>query len=123
MPNLCIHQDGSCKMKPMAPWPKSKMTESPAFEHTGLDYFRPLYIKQNKERKKAWVCIFTCITVIEMHLELVEDMKSEQFLLALRRFVARRGKPNEIISDNGPLTYGKTLLATLQYIHISTTKG
>ena len=89
-------------MKPMAPWPKSKMTESPVFEHTGLNYFRPLYIKQNKERKKAWVCIFTCITVIAIHLELVEDMKSEQFLLALRRFVARRGKPNEIISDYGP---------------------
>ena len=29
-------------------------------------------------------------------------MTSEQFLLALRRFVARRGKPNEIISDNVP---------------------
>lgn len=48
----------------------------------------------------AWVCIFTCITIKAIHLELIEGMTSEQFLLALRRFVACRGKPNEIISDN-----------------------
>ena len=96
------HQGGPCKMKPMAPLPKSKVTESLAFEHTGLDYFGPLHIKQNKERKKAWVHIFTCITVRAIHFELVEDMTSEQSLLALRRFVACRGKPNEIISDNAP---------------------
>ena len=89
-------------MKPMAPRPKSKVTESPAFKNTGLDYFGPLYIKQHKERKKACVSIFTCITVRAIHLELVEDMTSEQFLLALRRFVARRGKLNEIISINAP---------------------
>ena len=35
-----------------------------------------------------------------MHLEVVEDMTAETFLEALRRFVARRGKPDEIISDN-----------------------
>ena len=42
------HQGGPCKMKPMAPWPKSKVTESLAFEHTGFDYLGPLHIKQNK---------------------------------------------------------------------------
>ena len=30
----------------------------------------------------------------------MSDMSTEQFLLGLRRFMARRGKPNEIISDN-----------------------
>ena len=34
----------------MAPWPKSKVTESPALEHTGLDYFQPLYIKKKKTK-------------------------------------------------------------------------
>ena len=48
-------------MKPMAPWPKSKVTESPAFEHTGLDYFGALYIKQNKERKgRGGGCYVIC---------------------------------------------------------------
>ena len=35
-----------------------------------------------------------------IHLELVEDMTPAQFLACLRRFIARRGKPDEIISDN-----------------------
>lgn len=39
-------------MELVAPWPKSKVTESLAFEHTGLEYFRPFSIKKNKERKK-----------------------------------------------------------------------
>ena len=35
-----------------------------------------------------------------MHLELIETMSAEGFLLSVRRFIARRGKPKLIISDN-----------------------
>ena len=36
-----------------------------------------------------------------VHLELVSDLTSEGFIAALRRFVARRGKPHLLWSDNG----------------------
>lgn len=36
-----------------------------------------------------------------VHLELVTDLTSESFIASLRRFVARRGKPLELLSDNG----------------------
>ena len=71
-------------------------------EQTGLDYFRPLYVKNGTVQSKAWACIFTCITVRAIHLELVEDMAAAQFLACLKRFVARTGKPDGIISDNAP---------------------
>ena len=97
----CIkHQGGPYRAKPMAPWPKSKVTESKAFLNTGLDYFGPLFVKQGKNQLKYWVCLFTCVTTRAIHLELVEGMSAEQFLFALRRFIARRGKPNQIILDN-----------------------
>ena len=35
-------------------------------------------------------------------MELVKDVTAEQFLLALRRFIARRGKPTQIKLDNAP---------------------
>lgn len=36
-----------------------------------------------------------------MHIELVSDLSSATFISALRRFIARRGKPEHIHSDNG----------------------
>ena len=35
-----------------------------------------------------------------VHLEIVEDMSADQFLLGLHRFIARCGAPCQIISDN-----------------------
>ena len=84
------------------PLAKIKVNESPAFTNTGLDYFGPLYVKNGTVRSKVGECIFTCIAVRAIHLELVEDIAAAQFLACLRRFVARRGNPDKIISDNAP---------------------
>ena len=84
----------------MSPWPRSKTTESSPFTNTGVDYFGPLYVKNGGNRKKVWICLFTCIAIRAVHLEVVEDMTAEHFLEAFWRFIARRGKPNKIISDN-----------------------
>ena len=86
----------------MSPWPRKKVAQSAPFTYTGLDYFGPLYIQGESSKEKVWVCLFTCVTVRAIHLELVKDMTAEQFLLALRRFIARRGKPTQIILDNAP---------------------
>ena len=97
----CIkHQGDPYKVKPMASWPKIKVNESPAFPQTGFGYFGPLYVKNGTVLTKAWVCIVTCIAVRAIDLEPVEDMTAAQFLACLRRFIACRGKPDKIISDN-----------------------
>ena len=100
---LCRRIEGRpYKLPTMAPLPKQRVTESSPFTFTGLDYLGPLYIKEGLQYKKVWVCLFTCLCVRAIHLELVSDMTSIQFLLALRRFVARRGRPTEIFCDNAP---------------------
>ena len=97
----CIRfQGGPYKIKPVSPWPKSRVTVSSPFTNTGVDYFGPLYIKSVGPQTKVWICLFTCTAVRAIHLEVVENMSAESFLEALRRFIARRGKPDEIISDN-----------------------
>lgn len=96
------------KAKPFAPpsmpdLPKERVAMSPPFTFTGVDYFGPLYCRENsdpKKEKKAWVVLFTCMSIQAVHLELVNDMSTQNFLGALRRFIARRGKPNSIFSDN-----------------------
>ena len=36
-----------------------------------------------------------------VHIEVVTSLNTEAFLAALRRFIASRGKPKTIYSDNG----------------------
>ena len=47
-------------------------------------------------------CLFTCLTIRPVHLKLVKGLSAPLFLNSLKRFVARRGKPKLIVSDNAP---------------------
>lgn len=54
-----------------------------------------------------------------MHIELVSDISTDTFLLALRRFVARRGRCSIIYCDNGTNFVGAdNLLKTLDWERI-----
>ena len=84
----------------MAPLPKTRVTSVVPFSRTDLDYLVPLYIKAIKGQRKVWVCLFTCMVTRAIHLELLQDMSAEEFLLGFRRFISNRGTPIEITSDN-----------------------
>ena len=84
----------------MPPIPTERVSVAVPFTNTAVDYFGPLYIKVKRDTQKVWVCLYTCLTTQAVHLELMQDMSTEQFLLGFRRFIAQHGKPNKIISDN-----------------------
>lgn len=75
------------------------------FECTGVDYAGPIMAASRQGRGcrlvKVYIAIFVCFTTKAIHLELVSDLTSDKYLLALFRFISRRGKPNDIYSDNG----------------------
>ena len=87
-------------MPPMTPWPKSQVMKSSPFAFISLDYLGPLYIKESGKIQKTWVCLFTCLAVRAVHLELARNMSAEQFLLSLQKFIARCGQPTKIVCDN-----------------------
>ena len=64
----------------------------------GLDFAGHLYLEDSGE--KVYICLFTCAVTSAVHLELVCDITTERFLLALRRMIARRGMYSIIWSDN-----------------------
>ena len=69
----------------------------------GLDFAGPLYYMNNhtdKESRKCYILLFTCCFSRIIHLELTTDISSKTFLLALRRFISKRGCPKIIISDS-----------------------
>ncbi|XP_015122234.1 uncharacterized protein LOC107044737 [Diachasma alloeum] len=83
----------------------ARVTEAKPFSNVGVDYCGPFYVKEkkhrNRNRVKVWVAVFVCFVVKAVHLEVVTDLTTEGFIAALKRFVARRGKPRNIHSDNG----------------------
>ncbi|XP_028298617.1 uncharacterized protein LOC114460934 [Gouania willdenowi] len=73
----------------------------PAFYSTGVDCFGPYTIKIGRRNEKRWGILFKCLTTRAVHLDLIPSMDTDAFLMALRRFIARRGKPKEILCDQG----------------------
>ena len=87
-------------MPVMAPFPRSRVSQAIPFSGTGLDYLGPIFVKYCGETRKRWICLFTCLVIRAVHLELLQDMTTEEFLYAFRRFISTRGTPTQIISDN-----------------------
>ena len=73
-----------------------------------------MFVRSGNTQQKVWICLFTCLVTRAVHLELLRDMSTEEFLLGFRRFVSQRGCPVEIISDNS-LTF-KTADSALSLI-------
>ena len=84
------------------PLPTSRVSDGRAFSTTGVDYAGPLYVKSStgdQRPTKVYIALFTCAVVRAVHLEVVEDLSSESFIRAFRRFVSRRRVPERLISD------------------------
>ncbi|XP_071052883.1 uncharacterized protein [Onthophagus taurus] len=101
----CYRANPRAKQPVMGNLPRERVTPAPPFYTTGVDYAGPFLLKDKKGRgaklSKAYVCLFVCFTTRAIHLELVTELTTECFIAALRRFSARRGKPNRMFSDNG----------------------
>ena len=74
---------------------------NPPFCYTGVDCFGPFLIKVGRKEVKRYCCIFTCLNTRAVHLEKLDTMETDSFVDAFNRFVARRGVPKKMWSDNG----------------------
>ncbi|XP_064631640.1 uncharacterized protein LOC135489935 [Lineus longissimus] len=87
----------------MAPLPDFRVTiPVRAFSRCGVDYAGPFFVKiSRKTSAKRYICLFTCTTSRAVHLEVAYSLDTSSFLNAFFRMVARRGKPEFVVSDNG----------------------
>ncbi|XP_063830265.1 uncharacterized protein LOC135079544 [Ostrinia nubilalis] len=91
------------------------------FSYVGLDYFGPLNVTIGRKHAKRWVALFTCMTVRAVHLEIVDNLSADSAIMALRRFISRRGCPSCIYSDNGTAFVGASKMLAEVY-EFATTK-
>ena len=102
---ICRRQSAKSEGQMMGQLPSQRVVPHYPFQVTGMDYAGPLTLKKGHTRKpvliKAYLAIFVCFTTKAVHLEVIEDLSTEDFLAGLKRFIARRGLPSELHSDNG----------------------
>lgn len=72
-----------------------------AFTHVGLDAFGPYLVKYGRGSIKRYGLIFTCLTYRAVHLEVLNDMSTDLTIMAIRRFLVRRGGSVHFYSDRG----------------------
>jgi len=94
------------------PLPKCRLSDSPPFTVTGVDFSGALYVKNDVgQEKKVYVCLFTCASTRAVHLEIVSDLTEDAFMQAFRRFTSRRSLPALMLSDNA-----STYMAAANYL-------
>ena len=100
---FCREMEHKVESQIMADLPQLRLAPyTPPFHHTACDYFGPFIVKigRNKTTKHYGV-VFTCLNTRAVHLELVVDCSTMEFLQVLRRFFSIRGQPAVMMSDNG----------------------
>ena len=69
----------------MADLPKERITpDKPPFTAVGVDYFGPLEVKQGRSRVKRYGCIFTCLALRAVHIEIAHSLDTDSMINALR---------------------------------------
>ena len=98
---VCQHAATKTLEQKMGALPEERVTPGPAWTTVGIDFTGALYVKgDDGKSRKVYIAVFTCATSRMVHFELVNDMTTEEFLLAFRRMLNRRGLCKTIISDN-----------------------
>nr|CAD2193831.1 unnamed protein product [Meloidogyne enterolobii] len=96
--------------------PRYRINVARPFLHCGVDYFGPMNVKGQTTTEKVYGALFTCLTIRAIHLEMATDASAETFLQAYRRFIARRGTPSIMVSDNATnFTLGSKIIKKMNW--------
>lgn len=107
-----IHKCITC-FRDRKPLMGQKMADLPSFRtelvkpfaFVGCDYAGFFQLKTSARRNapltKAYIALFICLTTKALHLEVVCDLSTAEFIMAFENFISRRGIPQLFYTDNG----------------------
>lgn len=67
--HICKRLKAKPAQQVKAPLPGDRVTESPPFEVTGVNFTGPLYVKSSGQPKKAYIVLFMCAVTRAVHLK------------------------------------------------------
>lgn len=85
----------------MAELQQERCTEAAPITYCSVHMFRPLIIKEIRSELKRYGTLFTRFSSRDVRIEVTNSLDADSFLLALSRFMARRGTICLIWLDNG----------------------
>ena len=79
----------------MADLPKERVEGNVyPFKSTGIDYFGPFEVTVLRRPVKHGCCLFTCLVTRAVHIKVLNGLDTDSCMMAVTRFMARRGKPH-----------------------------
>ena len=98
----CKRRQAPLGEQQMADLPTDRVTpEKPPFTFVGVDCFGPFVVPRGRSHVKRYGVLFTCLSIRAIHLEVTHSLDTDSFINAMQQFIARRGQPEEVRSDNG----------------------
>ncbi|XP_068704648.1 uncharacterized protein [Montipora foliosa] len=98
----CRKRQAPLGQQKMASLPSDRVNPSePPFSYVGVDCFGQLEVQRGRSLVKRYGVLFTCLSIRAIHIEVVHSLDTDSIINALRRFIARRGQPLQMRSDNG----------------------
>lgn len=101
---VCFKTHPATEIQRMAALPASRTTAGFPFEQAGVDFGGPFVIKDGQGRtpktRKIYIATFVCLTTKAVHVELVHQLTTTDFISTLKRFFSRRGQSAVLHSDN-----------------------
>ena len=99
---ICMLFRVEAAVEPIPPLPNFRLETAAPFTVCGVDYAGPIAFRhEQNELRKSYIWLFVCAVTRAIHIELVPDMSTNEFLLSLRKFLGRFSSTTKIVSDNG----------------------
>lgn len=110
----------SCKQI-MGNLPEERSSPSAPFQFVSVDLFGPYQVKDDVKKRvsmKVWGVLFCCMSSRAIHVELVNTLSTESFILAYQRFTSIRGHPQKVWSDPGTNFIGAKPILQEMYAYL-----
>lgn len=102
---VCFRTKKLLMKQQMADLPLFRTEQTKPFTFVGCDYAGPFHVKLSERKTakttKGYIALFICLTTKALHLEIVCDLTTAEYIMALENFIARRGIPKTMYTDNG----------------------
>lgn len=97
----CKKRQAPVREQKMANMPRDRTTpDKPPFTFVGVDCLGPFLVRRGRTTVKRYGVLFTCMAIRAIHIEGVHSLDTDSSLNSMFRFIASRGVPQEVRSNN-----------------------